>query len=161
MLEGGEGCLSLCQPVSVPLYKAQWTDRMSYGSDALVTAVALKYTVVAESALADSHRYSLASSPPSPLFLFPRFISSCGKLKPSDPLLADVAALSSLVSFEEERCFFWFFLFFFPRSFLVHGAASFIPLDFPMLLRSFQLSGIVGPSVYNRSVTLQQRFYIQ
>lgn len=42
---------------------------MSYGSDALVTAVALKYTVVAESALTDSHRYSRSSSPLATLFV--------------------------------------------------------------------------------------------
>lgn len=105
VLEGGEGCLSLCQPVCVPLYKAQWTDRMSYGSDALVTAVALKYTVAAESALTDSHRYSWSSSPLATL-LFPRFTSSCGKLKLLDLLSADLTAFSSLMSFVEARCYF-------------------------------------------------------
>lgn len=78
VLEGGEGCLSLCQPVSVPLYKAPWTDRMSYGSDVLVTAVALKHTVVAESALPEPRRYSLPSAPLATL-LFLRFTSSRGK----------------------------------------------------------------------------------
>lgn len=100
-LEGGEGRLSLCQPVSVPLYKTPWTDRVSYGCDVLVTAVALKYTVVAECALPDSHRYSLPSAPlATPLFL--RFTSSWGKLKPSDLLSAGMAAFSSLPSFEGE-----------------------------------------------------------
>lgn len=105
VLEGGEGCLSLCQPVCVPLYKAQWTDRMSYGSDALVTAVALKYTVAAESALSDSHRYSRSSSPLATL-LSPRFTSSCGKLKPLHLLSADPTVFSSLVSFGGDRCYF-------------------------------------------------------
>lgn len=67
---------------------------MSYGSDALVTAVALKYTVAAESALTDSHRYSWSSSPLAPLF--PRFTSSCGKLKLLHLLSADLTLFSSL-----------------------------------------------------------------
>lgn len=65
-----EGCRSLCQPVSVPLYKAPWTDGMSYGADVLVTAVALKHTAVAEAALPDSHRYSSPPLLPPPLFLW-------------------------------------------------------------------------------------------
>lgn len=40
---GWGGFSSLCQPVSVPLHKPQWTDRMSYDPDALVTTAALKY----------------------------------------------------------------------------------------------------------------------
>lgn len=105
VLEGGEGCLSLCQPVSVPLYKAQWTDRVSYGSDALVTAVALQYTVVAEFALPDSHRYSLSSSPLATLFYL-RFTSTCGKLKASDLLSADMSVFSSSMPFVEDGLYF-------------------------------------------------------
>lgn len=74
---------------------------MSYGSDVLVTAVALKYTVVPESALPNSHRYSLSSTPLATL-LFPRFTCSWEKLKPSDLLWSDMAVFSSLLSFEGE-----------------------------------------------------------
>lgn len=78
---------------------------MSYGSDALVTAVALKYTVAAESALTDSHRYSWSSSPLATL-LFPRFTSSCQKLKLLHLLSADLTVFSSSMSFVEDRCYF-------------------------------------------------------
>lgn len=42
LLEGGEGWFPLCQPVSVPLHKPQWTDKMNYEPDVLVTTAALK-----------------------------------------------------------------------------------------------------------------------
>lgn len=103
VLEGGEGCLSLCQPVSAPLYKAQWTDRVSYGSDALVTAVALKYTVVAEFALPDSQRYSLS---PSPLFSTPDLLPLVEKLKASDLLSADMSVFSSSMPFVDDGLYF-------------------------------------------------------
>lgn len=43
VIGGWGGCCPLCQPVSVPLHKPQWTDRVSYDPDALVTTADLKY----------------------------------------------------------------------------------------------------------------------